>query len=139
MDANEWLPAINALLNATSAGFLLGGYRRIRRGDRDGHRRAMLGATAASALFLLSYVVSKLLFGTTYFGGQGWVRAVYLIILTTHTILAMVIVPLALMTLVRGLRGHYAAHRRIARWTLPLWLYVSVTGVVVYLMLRPYY
>ena len=131
--------ALNAALNGISAVFLVMGYRFIRRGDAARHRRMMLGATITSALFLASYLTGKLLHGTTYFGGQGAIRTLYLAILGTHTVLAAAVVPLALITLIRGLRGQYPAHRRIARWTLPIWLYVSVTGVLVYFLLRPYY
>ena len=129
------LPAVNAGLNALSACLLIGGYACIRRGRRAAHRRCMLAAFACSMLFLISYLVYHFQVGSVGFKGQGWIRPVYFTILITHTILATAVVPLALITLVRALREKFDAHRRIARWTLPIWLYVSVTGVVVYLML----
>ena len=133
------LPAVNATLNLTSALFLIAGYALIRTGDRVMHKRCMLGALVASALFLVCYVVYHLNVGSRPFEGQGAVRYVYFAILVTHVILAAVILPLALTTAARGLRGQYDRHVRIARWTLPLWLYVSVTGVVIYLMLYQIY
>ena len=133
------LPALNAALNATSAVFLLAGYLLIRRGDRRNHQRAMLGALTTSALFLISYVMYHANTGSKPFPGQGPVRLVYFAILITHVVLAAVILPLALITAARGLRGQFERHKAIARWTLPLWLYVSVTGVVIYLMLYQLY
>lgn len=129
------LPTLNALLNGISATLLLAGYLSIRRGNIAAHRACMLGAIFASAAFFVSYVVYHAYAGTTKFAGTGWVRPVYFTILTTHTLLAAVIVPMALITLVRALRNDFTRHRAIARWTLPLWLYVSVTGVLIYLML----
>lgn len=139
MDLSHVLPAVNACLNGIAGVFLIGGYLRIRRGDREGHQRAMVAATAASTLFLLVYVISKLLYGTTLYQGTGWIRTVYFVVLFSHLTLAMVIVPLAALTLWHAFTRNFARHRRIARWTLPLWLYVSVTGILVYLLLRPYY
>jgi len=133
------LPAVNATLNAVAAIFLTAGYLFIRRGRRDLHKRCMLAALTTSALFLVSYVIYHLNTGSRPFPGQGLIRVVYFAILITHVILAAVILPLALMTAWRGLAGQYARHVRIARWTLPLWLYVSVTGVVIYLMLYRLY
>jgi len=133
------LPALNAALNATSAVFLLAGYLLIRRGDRRNHQRAMLGALTTSALFLISYVMYHANTGSKPFPGQGPVRLVYFAILITHVVLAAVILPLALITAARGLRGQFERHKAIARWTLPLWLYVSVTGVIIYLMLYQLY
>ena len=133
------LPAINAVLNGTAATFLVAGYVLIRRGQRDLHKRCMLAALTASALFLISYVVYHANVGSRPFPGQGVVRLVYFSILITHVALAAVILPLALTTAARGLRAQYDRHVRIARWTLPLWLYVSVTGVVIYLMLYQLY
>lgn len=135
----EHLPSLNALLNGTSAGLLLAGHRYIRRGNRAAHRRCMLGTFAASTLFLVSYVTYHYIHGTTRFQGIGWIRPVYFTLLTTHTICAAAIVPLAIITLLRGLRSDFARHARIARWTYPLWLYVSITGVAVYLMLYHFY
>jgi len=129
------LPALNAALNATSAVLLFVGWRLIRRGRREAHRRAMLAAVACSALFLVSYLAYHAQVGSVRFQGQGPIRTVYFTILLTHTILAAAIVPLVLLTLVRGLQARFDRHRRLARVTLPLWAYVSVTGVVIYVML----
>ena len=129
------LPHLNAALNALSFLLLLVGYSFIRRGRIAAHRATMVSALAVSGLFLVSYVVYHYNYGSVRFTGQGLVRPVYFFILITHVILAAAIVPLVLLTVVRAARGDFARHRRIARWTLPLWLYVSVTGVVVYLML----
>ena len=126
------LPVLNAMLNATAAIFLLSGYVSIRRGKRDLHKKCMLGALTASAVFLTSYVIYHANTGSRPFEGQGVVRVVYFAILITHVVLAAAILPLALMTASRGLRSQFARHVRIARWTLPIWLYVSVTGVVIY-------
>jgi uncharacterized membrane protein YozB (DUF420 family) len=133
------LPALNATLNALSAILLTTGYILIRRGRRDLHKRCMLAALATSALFLVSYVIYHLNIGSRPFPGQGGIRLVYFVILITHVILAAAILPLALITTARGLKEQYDRHVRIARWTLPLWLYVSVTGVVIYLMLYQFY
>ena len=133
------LPHLNALLNATSAVLLIVGYASIRSGRVNWHRNCQLSALVTSALFLASYLTYHYFHGTTRFAGQGIVRPIYFTILTTHTILAVVIVPLIMVTLYRAVRGDFERHRRIARVTLPLWLYVSVTGVVVYLMLYQIY
>jgi uncharacterized membrane protein YozB (DUF420 family) len=129
------LPAVNAVLNATSAGLLLLGYASIRTGRREAHRRFMLAALLSSSLFLVSYVIYHLGVGSVRFGGQGWLRATYFAVLISHTSLAIVIVPLVLVTLRRALAARFDRHRRLARITLPLWGYVSVTGVVIYWML----
>ena len=129
------LPALNAALNGTSALLLLAGWWNIRRGRIEIHRRFMIAAFGTSALFLVSYVTYHALAGSRPFGGTGWVRPLYFTILLTHIVLAAAILPMALVTLVRGLRRDDVRHRRLARWTLPVWLYVSVTGVVIYLML----
>jgi len=129
------LPALNATLNGTAAVLLTAGYIMIRTGRRDAHRACMLGAFLASTLFLVSYVVYHAHAGSKLFPGTGAIRTLYLAILATHVVLAAVILPLSITTLVRALRGRFDTHRRIARWTLPIWLYVSVTGVVIYLML----
>lgn len=129
------LPALNAVLNASSAALLATGYVLIRQGRREAHRRAMLAALACSALFLTSYLVYHFHVGSVPFRGQGPVRKVYFTILITHTILAVTIVPLVVLTLVPALKGRFDRHRRMARVTLPLWAYVSVTGVVIYWML----
>ena len=133
------LPALNASLNALASVFLVVGYLLIRRGRRDAHRRSMLLALTTSALFLVSYVTYHANAGSVPFRGTGVIRIVYFAILIPHIILAATILPLALVTAARGLRGDYRRHVRIARWTLPLWLYVSVTGVIVYLMLYRLY
>jgi uncharacterized membrane protein YozB (DUF420 family) len=128
-------PAIIASLNGTCAILLLSGYAFIRTGKIRLHRLCMLTAFACSTVFLILYVYFHLHAGIIRFGGQGAIRAVYFTILISHTILAIVIVPLVLITLTRALREQFALHRAIARWTFPLWLYVSVTGVVVYWLL----
>lgn len=133
------LPAVNATLNALAAIFLTTGYVLIRRGRREAHKRCMLAALTTSALFLVSYVIYHVNTGSRPFPGQGVVRVVYFAILITHVTLAAAILPLALTTAARGLTAQYDRHVRIARWTLPLWLYVSVTGVVIYLMLYRMY
>jgi len=133
------LPALNASLNALASVFLVVGYLLIRRGRRDAHKRSMLLALTTSALFLVSYVTYHANAGSVPFRGTGVIRIVYFAILIPHIILAATILPLALVTAARGLRGDYRRHVRIARWTLPLWLYVSVTGVIVYLMLYRLY
>ena len=117
----------------------MAGYTLIRRGQRVFHKRCMLAALAASALFLVSYVIYHWNAGSRPFPGSGAVAAIYFTILITHVLLAMTILPLALITTARGLLGQYDRHVRIARWTLPIWLYVSVTGVVIYLMLYQMY
>lgn len=133
------LPAVNASLNALASVFLVTGYILIRNGRRDGHKRCMLMALTTSALFLISYVIYHANAGSVPFPGVGAVRVVYFAVLIPHVILAATILPLALVTAARGLRGDFGRHVRIARWTLPLWLYVSVTGVIVYLMLYRWY
>jgi uncharacterized membrane protein YozB (DUF420 family) len=129
------LPALNATLNAISTVFLMTGYVLIRQRRIAQHRACMIAAFTTSALFLASYLVYHANVGSVPFKGQGPIRAVYFTILITHIILAAAIVPLVLLTLTRGLRMQFAKHRAIARWTFPIWLYVSVTGVIVYLML----
>jgi len=133
------LPAVNATLNGLSAIFILTGYVLIRRGHRELHKRCMLTALVTSSLFLVSYVVYHANAGSRPFPGTGVARALYFAILITHVILAAAILPLALTTTARGLRAQYTRHVAIARWTLPIWLYVSVTGVVIYLMLYQMY
>lgn len=129
------LPAVNATLNATSAILLIVGYRFIRRGQITAHQRCMLAACSTSAVFLLSYVIYHYHVGSMPFRGQGWVRPLYFTILISHIILAIVIVPLVLITLFRAWKTDFVKHARIAKWTLPIWLYVSITGVVIYYML----
>lgn len=131
----EALPTINALLNATAALLLVCGFLLIRARRVAQHRAVMLAAFVTSCLFLVGYLVYHAQVGSVRFQGVGAVRALYFAILGTHTVLAAAVPPLAIITLRRGLAGRYDRHRAIARWTLPIWLYVSVTGVVVYLML----
>ena len=133
------LPHLNATLNASSFALLCFGFYFIRRGRVLAHRRCQLSALTASALFLISYIVYHQHHGTTRFAGQGIARPVYFTILTTHTIMAALIVPFVIVTVRRALRGDFLRHRAIARWTLPMWMYVSVTGVLVYLMLYQLY
>jgi uncharacterized membrane protein YozB (DUF420 family) len=139
------LPHVNAFLNTTSGLCLIAGYISIRRRRIRAHRASMIAAFIASSIFLVSYVLYHSLLayylgqGPTKFRGEGFIRPVYFVILITHTILAIVIVPFVIVTLRRGLKRNDARHKRIARWTLPLWLYVSVTGVVVYLFLYQLY
>ncbi|HEX5107883.1 MAG TPA: DUF420 domain-containing protein [Vicinamibacterales bacterium] len=129
------LPLLNASLNALATVFLLTGYAFIRRGRTEPHKRCMLAALATSTAFLVSYVIYHSQAGSKPFAGTGALRVVYFVILGTHIPLAAAIVPLALLTAFRGLRGQFDRHVRIAVWTFPLWLYVSVTGVIIYLML----
>ena len=129
------LPALNAVLNGTSAVLISAGYLLIRRRKVAAHKACMVSAFCASTLFLISYLTYHYHVGSVAFRGTGAIRAVYFTILISHTSLAVLIVPLALLTLSRALRAQFPRHVRIARWTLPLWLYVSVTGVVVYVML----
>ncbi len=133
------LPAVNATLNAIAAVLLVIGWVLVRRKQFELHRRVMLAAFTTSALFLVSYVIYHANSGSRPFSGQGPIRVVYFSILITHIVLAAAILPMALVTLSRGLGRRYDAHRRIARWTLPVWLYVSVTGVAVYVMLYRMY
>jgi uncharacterized membrane protein YozB (DUF420 family) len=130
-----WLPTLNAVLNATSAALVLAGWGFIRRRRIAAHRACMAGAVVASALFLVSYLAYHARIGSMPYRGTGPLRVAYFAILISHTLLAAVIVPLVAVTLTRALRERFEAHRRIARVTLPIWLYVSVTGVVIYLML----
>jgi uncharacterized membrane protein YozB (DUF420 family) len=129
------LPAVNATLNGIAAVLLMTGYTFMRRGRIQAHKRVMLTAFSVSVVFLVCYVVYHLNAGIIYYQKTGWLRYTYLTILTTHTILAVITPVLAIITLRRGLRMDVARHRAIARWTFPIWMYVSVTGVVVYLML----
>ena len=133
------LPALNATLNGIAAVCLLTGYYFIRRGQILRHRAAMIGAFTMSCVFLVSYVIYHANVGSRPFPGQGPIRVVYFVILVTHIVLAAAIVPMALLTLFRGLVRDDARHRRIARVTWPVWMYVSVTGVVIYLMLYQVY
>ena len=129
------LPTLNALLNGVSATLLTSGYVLIRRGRAAAHRACMLAACGTSTLFLISYLVYHARVGSVAYTGAGVSRAIYFAILVSHIVLAALVVPLAAATLALGLRARFERHRRIARWTLPVWLYVSVTGVAVYVML----
>lgn len=133
------LPALNAVLNSVAAALLICGWSAIRAGRRDAHKRLMLAALATSALFLASYVTYHLNAQSPKFPGQGWQRPAYFAMLISHVVLAAAVVPLALVTAVRGLRGRIEAHRRLARWALPIWLYVSITGVVIYVVMYVVY
>jgi len=138
-DYISYLPHLNACLNGTSALLLFSGYTFIRWRNVNAHRACQIAALVMSVLFLASYLTYHYYHGTTRFQGTGWVRPLYFTILTSHTILAIVIVPLVAITFYRALRYDFTRHRRIARITLPLWLYVSITGVIVYLMLYQIY
>ena len=131
--------ALNASLNGTSAILLAGGYVAIRSGKIAVHKAFMISAFVVSSVFLASYLLYHYRVGHVTFHGQGWIRPVYFVLLTSHTILAVVIVPMILVTLRRAWIGKFDRHRVIARWTLPLWFYVSVTGVIVYLMVYQMY
>lgn len=134
MDLRQ-LPTLNACLNTISAILLIRGYLLIRRRQIEAHKRTMLAAFAVSTLFLVSYLVYHYNVGSVKFQGQGTIRVVYFTILLTHTMLAAVVAPMILVTLWRAWKNQFDRHRKLARYTLPIWLYVSVTGVVVYLML----
>jgi uncharacterized membrane protein YozB (DUF420 family) len=129
------LPAVNATLNGISAVLLMIGYMLVRRRKLEPHRRVMIAAFTASVLFLICYVIYHANVGSKPFPGQGPIRRVYFMVLITHIVLAALVPPMAIFTRSRGLRARYDTHRRIARWTLPIWLYVSITGVIVYVML----
>jgi putative membrane protein len=130
---------LNASLNGTSAVLLAGGYAAIRNGKIAVHKAFMVSAFAVSSIFLVSYVVYHVRVGSVHFQGQGWIRPFYFVLLGSHTILAAIIVPMILITLRRAWREEFDKHRLIARWTLPLWAYVSVTGVIVYVLLYQLY
>jgi uncharacterized membrane protein YozB (DUF420 family) len=137
----SFLPTFNAMLNAASGILIVIGFVMIRRRRIAAHRACMLAAITCSSLFLVSYVVYHIGFGAgvTRFTGTGWIRTAYHTILISHTILAVTVVPFVVVTLKRALGGNFINHRRVARWTFPMWLYVSVTGVIVYLMLYHFY
>ena len=136
-----FFPVLNAFLNGTSALLIGAGYYCIKTGRRDAHKRFMLTAFVTSTLFLISYLYYHLVLraGVTHFQGTGIWRPLYFTILVTHTVLAVVVVPFILVTLYRALKGNFGRHKAVARWTFPIWLYVSVTGVVVYWMLYRLY
>ncbi len=129
------LPALNACLNGTSTVFLTAGFLFIKSGHQIAHRNCMICALVSSTLFLASYITYHLNAGRTVFAEPQWFRPIYLFILLTHTVLAVVIVPLVIMSVSRAVRARWELHKKISRWTLPLWLYVSFTGVVIYLLL----
>jgi putative membrane protein len=129
------LPAVNASLNGLSALFLTAGFYFIRRKNQSAHRNCMVAAVCTSTLFLVSYLTYHSQAGRTVFREPQWFRPIYLTLLLTHTVLAVVIVPMVLATLSRALRGRFELHRKLARWTWPLWIYVSVTGVLIYVLL----
>ena len=131
--------ALNATLNGTSGILLACGYAAIRAGKREAHKRFMISAFVVSCGFLVSYLIYHYRVGHVAFQGQGWIRPVYFVLLTSHTILAIVIVPLILITLRRAWTERFDKHKRIAKWTLPLWFYVCVTGVIVYWMVYQMY
>lgn len=139
MEIAAYLPAVNAVLNGISAVLLTLGYVSIRRRQRQRHQQFMLAAVIVSGVFLVSYLLKTWLLGTTLYGGTGFIRVVYLFVLGTHLTLAMALVPLVAFTLIPAFQKRFRRHRRIARYALPVWLYVSVTGVAVYLLLRPWY
>ncbi|MFA6456523.1 MAG: DUF420 domain-containing protein [Bacteroidota bacterium] len=131
----EYLSTVNAVLNFISFILLVVGYRHIKAGRREQHKRCMIAAFSVSGLFLVSYLTYHANVGSVPFQGEGWSRPIYFAILISHILLAAVIVPMAILTIYRGLKGKFDLHKKIAKKTFPVWLYVSVTGVVVYLML----
>ena len=133
------LPALNAGLNGASAVLLISGFIFIRRRQQASHAKCMVGAVICSVLFLISYITYHAHAGTTYFRNPPWFRPIYLSLLTSHMILAVAIVPMVIITLTRALRERFDRHKRIARWTWPIWMYVSITGVIVYLLLYKIY
>lgn len=135
----QFLPTLNAILNSITAVLLLTGYGLIRKGHRKIHQMVMISALGCSVVFLTSYLIYHYHAGTTRFMGQGVIRPVYFTMLLTHTLLAAMVPPLAIITVIRAAKGNFEKHRRLARWTLPIWLYVSVTGVVIYWLLYHVY
>ncbi len=133
------LPALHATLNGATAALLVLGYALIRAGRVVWHRRVMVSAFSLSCVFLISYLIYHSQAAGSEYGGTGWVRSAYFAVLISHISLAPIVLPLALYTVARALRGEFRQHRKVARWTFPLWLYVAVTGVAVYLMMAPYY
>ncbi len=132
-------PFFHAILNFSTAVLLLVGYFLIKSGNRKMHRNVMITAFCLSVIFLTSYVISKISHEPVHFGGAGIMKYLYFFILITHIILSAIIVPLVLFTMYRGLSGEYVKHKKVARWTFPIWLYVAVTGVLVYVFMIPYY
>jgi uncharacterized membrane protein YozB (DUF420 family) len=138
-DAYSSLPTLNAVLNGSSAVLIITGVMLVRRGHRYAHKRVMLAAVITSLLFLISYLTYHAHAGSVRFQGQGWPRPLYFTILISHTVLAAAVLPLVIITVLRALRGRFERHRATARWTYPVWLYVSVTGVIIYVMLYRLY
>lgn len=138
-DYFSFLPKVNATLNSIATILLLAAGWAVKEKKFDLHKKLMLSAVGVSVLFLLSYVTYHATSESTVFGGEGTIRTIYLFILLTHIVLAIAIVPLVLITLSRALSQKFDKHKKIARWTLPLWLYVTITGVIVYFMIAPYY
>ena len=135
----SYLPAFHAILNSLTAIALVAGYYQVKKGNTKGHRTAMLFAFGLSAIFLVSYVTYHFLGQRTIYGGDGLLKYIYYFILLTHIVLAVVIVPLVLLSVYYGITNQLQRHRRISKWTFPIWLYVAVTGVLVYLLISPYY
>ncbi|MEK6302905.1 MAG: DUF420 domain-containing protein [Acidobacteriota bacterium] len=137
----HWFPPLNASLNAASGILIVIGFLLIRRKQIALHRACMIAAVISSSLFLISYLTYHIGYGAgvTRFAGTGWARTLYMVILISHTILAVTVVPFVIVTLTRALRGQFVRHRAVARYTFPMWLYVSVTGVIVYFMLYHLY
>src|SRR5690625_1982652 len=133
------LPLINAILNGIAFLFLIGALVSIKKGNIKAHRNFIFAAFGATFLFLITYLTYKSLAGSTSYGGDGILKYIYYFVLITHIVLSTILLPLALFTLAKGLNMQTEKHRRIARWTMPIWLYVSVTGVLVYLLISPYY
>lgn len=135
----SFLPKLHAILNSLTAAALVVGYYFIKKGNQVAHRGAMFTAFVLSSLFLISYVTYHYFGKSTAYGGEGIMRSIYFFVLITHIILAVVIVPLVLLTIYFAITGQYRKHTRFSRWTFPVWLYVAVTGVLVYFMISPYY
>lgn len=133
------LPLFHAILNGATAILLISGFILIKNKKRKMHRNVMISAFFLSVIFLVSYVISKISHDPAHFGGEGFMRPLYFFILISHILLSAIIVPLVLFTMYRGLAGQYQKHKKIARWTFPIWLYVAITGVLVYLFMMPYY
>jgi len=132
-------PFFHAVINASTAVLLALGYYLIKTNNRTMHKRVMITAFALSAVFLVSYVISKISHDPVPYGGEGFLKYLYFFILITHIVLSGIIIPLVLFTMYRGLTGEFQKHKKIARWTFPIWMYVSITGVLVYLFMMPYY
>jgi len=133
------LPAFHAIINGSTAILLLVAFGMIRKGKIAAHRNVMITAFGLSAIFLLSYVTSKLNAGSVHYGGEGWLRPLYFFILISHVLLSIAVLPLAMFAIYRGVAGQVDRHKKIVRWAFPIWLYVAVTGVLVYLFMQPYY